>query len=496
MKRIKLGIKTSTHQNYTYHVYRSTRQQDLPSNLETLNSLYPLMVVNESLLQKDATNIDEIVIPDKTKAPRSLKTPYKLSYEPLLSSIHPLQIVIKDVTTLSTVGFMCEFNNSGNVVSITKTTNDGTDITEEIVPNTTIEFIDDNIYIPESYLITEVEITCNYYIQVVNIYDDNDKITDGIDYNGPVATGLATPVVNKDIEQYPVAVDSNLPVLSIRCNGSDQGVLYYYRVVAEDTLGNVSEPSPLFSMVLSQLPANITYRLEGTFDYGVLAEEEVVWDSLVTNALHNTEYEIGKPSTELFESIGLPVSDVVPKFDGTSLNINTNYVHTDNTIEITIPNVWKETTPIYNRRKTMSLRAIARDMFGNISAVSAIREGTSELIPIERITLLRKTISGEVNIPENVLPIDINDANATILKEWIRTDGRYYDVAEHTGYPENLQLTNAPVCLMTFLSTFDTLITVDDNAQSNQVYNYTIVISDVYGNHSSLNKIIDTTITP
>ncbi len=494
MKRIKLGIKTSENMNYTYNVYRSTSQQDLPDSLEVLSQLNPLMVVQESLLQKEATNVQEDITPDKSKAPRALKTPYKLSYDPLCSSIHNFVLSIKDIDTQVLAQYNIKFNNSGVIQSVTETITDGSTVTTNLHINGDFEILGSNIFIAETLLNGHKAVSASYYIKVINVYDDNEKLYDGIDYNGPVATGLSKPSVVRDIQEYQVAMNTKLPTFKIVCSGSDQGVVYYYRIVAEDTIGNVSEPSPLFSMLLKQNPANIIYKLEGSFDVGVKPDDEVVWKTLLQDAHHNIEYIFGQPGTAEFDSVGPIVPETVPAFNAAQVNLDTSHVVSDNTLQIAIPNVWMENTPVYNSRKTLALRAIATDMFGNISDISDIVPSVDVDVPIERMVIVKKDVS--MLVENQAAPVALDDANATIIKDWVKVDGRYYDASVHTGFPTNLQLTNSPICLMTTESTFNTLITVDDSVAAGQILNYTIHIFDAYGKVATVSKVVDTTVTP
>ena len=494
MKRIKLGIKTSEAMNYKYNIFRSTIQEALPDNLETLNSLNPVMVVEESLLQKEATNVQEDLVPDRSKATRGIKTPYKLSYEPLTSSIHNFTVGIKNMDTQVVQQFNLEFNNAETLSKITVTTTDGTSTLVEDCPLFNFEILSCNLYIAEQLLTgSDVRVSCGYYIKVVNVFDDNEKIINGIDYLGPVATGLSKPVILSDSEEYPIAINTKIPVLKIKCQGSDNGVIYFYRIVSEDTVGNISEPSPLFSMMLRQSSENLKYKLEGTFDIGVKPDNEVEWTTIISKAIHGYQYALGQPGTELFSEKGAIVLPEVPKFLNTIVSVDSSHVVSDNILQITLPNVWKENDPIYNLRQTMSLRTITTDTYGNVSEISSIMNSIGVEVSIEQMILLKKEVSSEEN-PE--APISLEDINGIKIKEWVKVDGRYYNAALHTGFPTNLQLTNAPTCLMTTDSAFDTLIISDDTVSVNQKYNYTFYIYDAYGNYSTVTKVIDTTIIP
>jgi hypothetical protein len=108
------------------------------------------MTVKESLLQKEATNVQEDVAPDKSKAPRALKTPYKLSYAPLCTAIHDFVVGIKDTDTQVLNQFTIKFNNSGLIQSITKVTTDNGTVTTDTQDVNDFEVLGLDIFIAET----------------------------------------------------------------------------------------------------------------------------------------------------------------------------------------------------------------------------------------------------------------------------------------------------------------------------------------------------------
>jgi len=491
MKRIRLGIKTSEHTNYQHHVFRSTRQTDLPDNLEVLAQLLPVVDVREALRNKDAAPVHENLFLDKTKAPREYRTPFKLTYDPLVSAAQEFVLHILDTGTGAIQHLTLTFNNSGVIQAISSNiVNNGTE-TPGVMETTFVEVINTNVYIAESLLLGSKSVSADYFIKVVTAFDDNELTYDGIDYHGPVATGLSAPNVIRSIVPIQVGVDANIPTMSVRCNGGDQGVVYFYRIVSEDTSGNISEPSPLFSTLLRQDAANLTYKLEGSFDYGTIPNEEVVWETLINNALHDLSYNLGIPGDE---DLGTPiVRPEVPSFLATDISVDQSRVVLDNRIELSIPNVWKENRADYNMRKTRALRAVARDMFGNISEISPVAATQSVLVPIERISCVKKDVS--LMAEGRGEPVSI--AEGALVKDWVRIDGRFYDGStmyepEWTTIMESVA---AGKILTQTASTLDRIGLMDFVAE-NQIWNYTFHIFDVYGNKTVVPLVVDTTVVP
>ena len=354
MKRIKLGIKTSEEVNLKYNIFRSIHQEELPDNLEVLGSLNPVIVVDESLLQKMAENILEDIVPDKTHAPRGIKTPYGLSYEPLLTSIHNFTVAIKDTDTQAIESYDIKFDNASTIESITKSVTSGANTTPaEPYLNQDFELLGRNVFINETLLRGHKIVSVGYYIKVILVSDDNEVIDNGVDYKGPVATGLSKPIILRDVDYFPVSIKTAIPIIKLSCTGSETGVVYYYRIVAEDTVGNVSDPSPLFSTLLQQPKENLAYKVERCFGYDEANASQAVWETLFQPAGHEKELVFGQPGTEMFTQKGAIVSSDVPSFNSNEVLVNTSaapvnvtYVYTVTANGCTNPSAYSVTLTV------------------------------------------------------------------------------------------------------------------------------------------------------
>lgn len=480
MKRTKLNIKTSEQGNLEYFVYRGTTQEEVPADLNALSALTPILSVKEDEVQHEAAIINETIDVDVTKVPLSDQIPYALSFEPLKDGIHYVEIKITHVNPDSgdtpvpmEKMVMINFTAEGipEEVLLTNEGEEAVDITTENV----IHFLNKTIFIKDDLTENSTSIDVKYFMRVVNVYDDDIKIQEGVNYDGPVGTGLPQPVIAFSKDFVPKASGTLIPIALMQMTGGTAGEVYYYRIVGKDPVGNLTDPSGLFSVHLSQSNAEIQYSIEES-------DDGIIWNHLLM-AEDMEVIEYGKEGTIMFDNFGSLLADGIRQFYENETIVDTSSVNVDNQIRVTIPNVWKDDDNTYRTRNTKQFRAKVVDTYSQESQYSEPTMSEEIIIPIEKIVVMKKLVTS-LDLVDQSNPIEMDDADATMIKEWIRKAGHIYVPADHVAMPLNVRESSSPTVVFDDLTSFPTITLIDVNALPAEVYNYTIYLIDAYGDVS------------
>lgn len=493
MKRIKLSIKTSNDKHYKYLVYRSENQADLPADIDELRLLSPVLVVDEAAVMSHATFIQETLTPDKNKIPMTGKIPYTLTYAPAVTAIHTVKFIIQYTEPMAELGYATFdlevlFDANGVMQEIRRhvieddsplpvvTVYTGEDML------TILRKVDNTFFISTDILGDVERVNAEYHIEVVTVYDNDQAIIDGITYHGPVAGGLHTPILTATPESDIVSNSTELPLYTISAGGTADGVIYYYRILAVDSTNNVSDPSSLLATYLSQETSGYQYELQETELLNNVDIEASNWQPIV-RLNDGQNILLGKPGTTEYQSFGPIVPEEIPVFAADNVQIVLDDVVAYNKITFKIPNVWANNNPFYNKRNTKAYRVIAIDSHGLTSPHSNIIGHSSVSIPIEKMVILRKNVTDEID-ENRQAPLSPLSDGVTAIQEWIRRGGIYYDALAHGTLPVNIYTTTAPIALITEQSLFDDVLAIDPSVIPGQVYNYTIYLYDAYTNRS------------
>ena len=487
MKRTQLSIKTSPIGGCKFHVYRSTSQEGLPADLNELKKLTPIMVISEDQLEKTAEMMEEIIEPDLRKVPMNSLVPYGLSFEPLRNLIHYFELEMEHVNANS--GDVPEvnkhivtviFDSSGAIVKVTKLTENGN---EDITSQDAIKFAETTVFIKEDLVRGAQYIKGRYFMKVISATDDVIQ-EDGVEYNGPVATGLTDPELAIQIVMQQITTNTSIPTLKIQPSKKEDGIVYYYRLVAEDSLGNLSDPSGLISSYVDQEESELRFQIETSNGDGI-------WKSIGTFK-HLEVIDFGIPGTVMETAFGTCIANEVRAFRPSEIIPETANVISDNQVGLTIPNVFSDSDPTFRERILKKFRSRAIDSYGMTSEWSDESDLQNMEITIDQVVVLRKTVTG---YPEDqrLIPIQLDDQNATQTVKWIRRYGRFYISLEHQTAPLNVRVSNSPVVVFDDETSFPTLTGIDGDILIGEMYNYTFYVFDAFGEVSTPTSIVVTT---
>ncbi|URZ18542.1 hypothetical protein [Clostridium felsineum] len=489
MNKIKLSIKTSKDKKLKYYVYRSIKKEDVYSGLEGLQEIEPVIVVDESLAEISNVRVEDTLILDTSCSAENNMIRYLLKHTAVKDEKSALPTTIsinfnnpEEFTNYEKITIDLSFDSSGAIKQAIVTNKDKTSTTYSTPADieNIITMEDESIYITNKLASDYYNVTCDYYIEVIEVEDYTSKDTlPGIVYLGPNAHGLNAPKFTITKDFYTDETSLKVPYLKLQIDDDFSGLFYYYTVIAIDHDLNVSNPSEVIIESLNQAASDINYTLRLSTDYS-FKDLKGNWTDMLTGLGNASLIELGKPGTDNFKNFGAIVSDDIPIFKAGDIIVNSNYVNSDNVLVIKFPNVWYE--HIYDSRKCKAYELMTV-MNKDVSEESpAIYESEYEIIPIEKLIVIKRTATKD-NAP--TVPSKIGDVGSEIIKTYLRKNGLYYVENQHGGCPYNVVSSDASTIVMSDFCDFSTMEIDNINCNSNEKYNYTFYLFDSYGRQSN-----------
>jgi len=487
MKRTQLSIKTSPVGGCKFLVYRSEDQASLPADLNALKALTPIMIVSEDDIEKTAESMEEVIEPDLRRVPMNDLIPYALSFDPLRNVIHYFEIIMEhvnansgDVPEINTRVLTVTFNADGSILAVKYTTENGI---QDLTGMDVIKFIETTVFIKETITNGAQYIKAKYFMKVISATDDS-IIEDGITYNGPVATGLTIPMLSIQQVNQQITSNTTIPVLKLQPSKQGEGIVYYYRLVAKDMLGNLSDPSGLISSYVEQDASEVRFQIEVT-------DDSFIWKSVGTFD-HMDVVEFGIPGTIMHSAFGSVIADDIRAFLPAEIIPETSRIISDNQVGITVPNPFSDTDPLFREREFKKFRSRMLDSYGKTSNWTESSNLPNIEVTVDKVLVIRKNVSA-LNEEDRDNPVAIDDTAAEVIKTWIRRYGRFYESLEHQTKPLNVRISDSPVVVFDDETSFPTLTAIDPNILIGEMYNYTLYIFDAFGDVSAPTSVVVTT---
>lgn len=473
MNRTKLNIKTSKNKNLKYNIYKSTSIESLPKSLESLQLMIPIMIVDEATSEYKITTINEIASLDSSYVRTTNMIKYLLKYRPIKTSANKINISINfndEVLIVKNESILLDitFDDLGVITSVVKTNRDKT--TENVVDIINIISIEeDTLKIDGNLIEGNYSISCIYNTEIIEVVD-------------MTSNGIANP--NSIVEYKSYTSDNvSIPYVKITPELSDKGVVYYYRIVAIDITGNVSNSSLLVSNHLIQKKDLLSYNLQSSKDY-FKNKELATWNDLSV-VPSDTCVMIGRKVLDQpgFISLSdLSVIEDINIFAPSDISTNLSYVKSDNKLLISIPNVWVCNSEVFNSRpnKAYRLKAIINKEESEYGEV-IFKENNSD-IEIEKMIVIKRNCTLEAT-PSDAS--SVNQLDTTVINTFIRKNGIYYTEEDHGKLSYNIPFPYSDVTIMSKLSVFDKITITDISCISGQKYNYSIYLYDSFKNISN-----------
>lgn len=258
MSKIKASIKPSSNKDYILNLYRSENPNEISSDdTAEILKLQPVLSINESIA-KDALLKAHIIenesIPlDRDSIVSNGFVPFKAPYPLLCDMLHGLKIEISDTDGDKT--YFVDFNNDGDIVSITDSSHKVLNIAD------TFNILDDCTLGVKQDMIKQIDDTSVYmsfYTEIYEVLDCADK-QPGIIYNGPDPMDMYNKpkiLVDKQDKQIEVIKDersTEVPYYTFNVSSMLPPPVQkplYYKMVAKDTNGEYSKPSPMSQILI------------------------------------------------------------------------------------------------------------------------------------------------------------------------------------------------------------------------------------------------------
>ena len=490
MNQIKLNLSVSENRNLTYLIYRAEDPDDIPSSLDRLKDLQPVMEVDEATAATNTLTVSEELRTGLSNEEDTMVR-YKLKNKCVKSDTVDIELVIhfdlpNQALQHETDQFVFSYRTDGSLAGVVRTKRD-----KEIemwggsnLNDCPVSVTGDVVEIPKAYVEGSLFVELAYPIQVIEVQDDV-AIQAGVTYNGPIPHGLVAPDVSFKTRSLLVENGSSVPLWEISDAGyEEEGRLYYYRIVAvQGEL--VSRSSALFSHELKQKTEVVRHILEICKSYHGVADP--LWEPLTI--LEKGEVaQIGMPRSPEYSRFGKPVEAGVPEFSDEDWSLDTKYILSENKVIVTLPNVWCKGDPRFNRRPHVAYRLIS-ELQGFRSEEGPVLTKTEEaFLPVERMVVIRRTVTG-LDEAEKTRGSLVNEG--TVIKTYIRKNGIYYDSIVGRSLPVNVPKSTSPTDTLTEASIFKSL-TIEDACLPGESYNYTVYMYDSYGDRSRpITRLVD-----
>ena len=475
MKRIKLNIKTSDRGDYTYHIFRDTDETKLPANAVELSQLTPAFELQEDIMEHTALLTGDLIKLNKNKIPREGRIPYQLDYKPVIDEIH--EIILEVIVPNGTESFLITFKETKEIKKIIRTDIYGN---ESLIPNENIEVINENIYINYALIDTASEITAKYYIEIVEVFDDDEVIVQGLNKMQGEAHGLPKPIPNFMEMQHTLAANTEMTYLNLSPTAGDVGLNYYYRMIAQDPLGNISEPSNLLATMLSQDVNEIAYKLEWNDPNST--NEDNNWRTFATDLKHDELISFGRKGTENYTKYGKVFEDIKQSMAPEEFDQDRTKINTDSIFSMLIPNIWYDDEFLnkYKKGKSLAFRVRVIDNLGEQSEPSDVFEMNNTNVPLEKIVVYRKNVSGETIKDAPITHEEVSNGDAMVHHVFIKKGGIYYDPIIHADTPINQEFADGDITLIDGTCDYIKIGFKDEQCFPGQAYNYTTYIFDAF----------------
>lgn len=480
MKKIRTNIKTSPSRDLLFDVYRSDTPGVLPSTTTALAALPQIMTVDESKVNSKAHQIvDETIGLDILSIIDGDFMPYALKHGMLRDILHGLTVKIT-MNDSSIKTYNIQFDTIGGIAKVTDST------MSEYSASDTFNVVSANVIkIKQALLTNSVEVKASYYTEVMEVID-LDETQVGVNYFGPNPLGFPRADIlkrNKTVAKTSVV---SLPYYEFEANMVPGGETYYYRVLARDNVGNISDPSDEMSIALQQSDIDIEYIIQSCADTSITSP---VWVDTPNKLASGDIISFGKPGSADFAAQGsIFVSDKPIDLIVASISGVTHTAPTPN-VTLTAPNPWKGTT--YKSKKTRAFR-----LKGYLKSHNTVYDVSDTIaqenfnLGLDEVVVRRK----EVADPQvDTTPASLTGTDAVTVATFIKRDGLTYDNVQATT-PADIDLTTQDTAsfqtgmkysIMTDASGLSSITVIDSNVATGKIYRYTFYIKDDLGEIST-----------
>lgn len=492
MKTIQLFIDATNIASTTnYYIYRATDAHLIPPNLVTLDALTPSITIQGSKAVPIAQPIYENLNVSLTDIPVGGKTPYKFLVVPLKDNIHDISIFVTTNATSTipeqSVTFKINFNADGSIYSLnyTNTANIVNTYYSLSDINNYVVLTGNSIFIANTYLTNLSYVASSYYYKAICVQDPIELPADTIP-----ATGLCPPFLDYTSVSSNLANETDLKIITLKPIDKGNGVTYYYRIVALDSVLGISDPSKLVGICLTPNNEDIEFEIYSSENYVATSPSSATWLKIADSIKLNSSIALDDIMSSDYSLYGEACTNLVPIFPSTAVILDKHNI-INNKLGLTIPNVWQNNDMDYNNRSYKAFKTRAylvsttSNTYSDYSEVLTIPD--TLYVPIEKIVVIKKDITNDLT---DTGCIDISRLDYTEVMTYIKRGGIYYNDVTYHSFPVDLQDAIDTTGIITVLSSFKTLNFIDNGVIKGNTYNYTIYTYDCFQKCSSTNIIV------
>lgn len=438
------------------------------------------MTVDESKITSKAHLItDEVIGLDISSIISGDFMPYSVKHGMLRDILHDVKVKITMNDSTAKV-YDITFDTIGGIADVKD------EVGSEYSPSDTFDVVSANVIkIKQALLTNSVQVSITYYTEVIEVIDLDDPQT-GVTYNGPNPLGFPEADILKRDKTYSAASTASIPYYEFEAHMVPGGETYYYRVLARDAAGNVSDPSDELSIALQQSDTDVEYILQYCMD---TSATNPVWADCPNILANGDIISYGKPDSTSFATQGTIFIDKTPKdLAGAGISAVTHSAPTPN-VTLTVPNAWKDTT--YKSRKTKAFRL--KGFLKSHSTVTDISDVIAQALfnlGIDEVIVRRKEVADPST---DSTPATLSGTDAITVATFVKRDGVSYNSIQSTS-PSDIDLTTQDTAsfqtgmkysIMTDASGLSSLTIIDSNVATGKIYRYTIYVKDDLGEVST-----------
>lgn len=479
LKKSLIGIKPSNTRNLIFLVYRSTNQLSLSVNTDELLEQSPIAIINEKNAKVGVNNIKDLIINRDLEIISNIENtiPYTVDYDIVKDLSHNLILTIQ-YNTDEISKFYITFNNDGTINEILK------DKLLEEQSNTILSITSNTLYLHKDIVKSAVKVSIDYYTEVIE-FEDCANEQAGIEYIGS-EIGLIKPIT---LTSSKTVNKINVPILEFKATSPLEEVAYYYRVLAKDEYGNVSEPSNISVKNINQQIDKIINILECcNYEAGVNINEQR-WESTDNNIVVNDQTGVIPFNEKEYMFID-DNERYKHKIDINSVEISYIYnplSQTHKSVCIKIPYIFNIHHSIieskYNKRKTKAFRIKTQSetIDNYISYSNTIMPETIDVY-IEKLIIYKSKEQYKID-EMNINEINFEN-NFAVVAKFVKKDGLYYEKDNILNSEEvnNNKITDSNLInIVDIKEDMNTTMTIlDSDVEENEIYYYYILVTDIY----------------
>ena len=480
MKKIRTNIKTSPSRDLLFDVYRAEVATDLPATTTALAALTPVMTVDESKIVSKAHFVqDEVIGLDITSIISGDFMPYSIKHGMLRDILHGIKVKIK-MNDNSVKMYDIVFNTIGGIDSVKD------EVGSSYSPSDTFDVVSANVLkIKQSLLTNSVEVKASYYTEVIEVIDLDDPQT-GVTYVGPPPLGFPKADILKRDKMYTAAATALVPYYEFEAHMVPGGETYFYRVLARDAVGNISDPSDELSIALQQSDLDVEYILQYCMDTSVT---EPVWLDTPNKLANGDIISYGKPGSTGFASQGTIFVSTAPKNLASSGISAVTHTTPTADVTLTVPNAWKSDT--YKSRKTKAFR-----LKGYLKSHNTVYDLSDVIaqalfnVGIDTVVVRRKEVADPST---DTTPATLTGTDSITVASFVKRDGVTYNSIQ-SATPADIDLTTQDTAtfqtgmkhsIMTDSSGLSSCTIKDTNVAPGKIYRYTVYVKDDLGQVST-----------